>query len=161
MNNFYTFSYINSPIGIIFIKSTPAGVCQIDIGYNLNKDISIVCTKDSPVSIQLMEYFQGIRKNFNIKVDIKGTPFQMKVWKALSSIPYGSTKTYKDIAIEIGSPKGYRAVAQACSKNPVPIIIPCHRVVGSNGRLGGYSGGGGIKSKTYLLTLEKSGGQIV
>lgn len=83
----------------------------------------------------------------------EGTIFQRKVWHKIMKIPYGKTKTYKQIAIAIGHPHSYRAVGQACKKNPIPIIIPCHRVVGSNGSLGGYSRG--IGAKKYLLRLEK------
>lgn len=83
----------------------------------------------------------------------KGTPFQEKVWQELLKIPYGKTKTYKEIASAIGHPNAYRAVGQACKKNPLPIIIPCHRVIGSNGNLGGYSRG--KKMKMRLLEMEK------
>lgn len=83
-----------------------------------------------------------------------GTPFQQKVWREILRIPYGRTKTYKEIAIAIGHPRSYRAVGQACKENPIPIIIPCHRVTGSNGGLGGYSRG--KKLKMRLLEMEKA-----
>ena len=86
---------------------------------------------------------------------LKGTNFQIKVWKELKKIPIGKTKTYKEIAIILGKPKAARAVANACKKNPYPIIIPCHRVIRSDGSLGGYSGNGGKKRKEKLLELEK------
>tara|TARA_B100000959_G_C14612621_1_gene472718 strand:- start:157 stop:456 length:300 start_codon:yes stop_codon:yes gene_type:complete len=89
----------------------------------------------------------------NIK--LKGTNFQIKVWNELKKIPIGKTKTYKEIAIILGKPKAARAVANACKKNPYPIIIPCHRVIKSDGSLGGYSGNGGKKRKKKLLELEK------
>ena len=85
---------------------------------------------------------------------LKGTEFQIKVWNEIAKIPKGKTKSYKEIAIAIKRPKSYRAVANACGKNPYPIKIPCHRVVGSNGYLGGYSGKGGIKQKKSLLKKE-------
>ena len=85
---------------------------------------------------------------------LNGTEFQNLVWKEISRIPYGQTKSYKDIAVRIGHPNSSRAVANACGKNPYPIIIPCHRVICSNGKLGGYSGTGGISEKRRLLKNE-------
>ena len=83
-----------------------------------------------------------------------GTPFQIKVWKEIAKIPKGKTKTYKEIAIKIGHPNSARAVANACGKNPYPLIIPCHRVIRSDGSMGGYSGKGGVKIKRFLLKKE-------
>ncbi|NLC45483.1 MAG: methylated-DNA--[protein]-cysteine S-methyltransferase, partial [Clostridiales bacterium] len=97
---------------------------------------------------QLMEYFIGQRKSFDLPLAPKGTPFQLKVWKALLDIPYGETRSYKDIAIAVGNPKASRAVGMANNRNPISIIIPCHRVIGSNGKLVGY--GGGLSVKEYL-----------
>ena len=85
---------------------------------------------------------------------LEGTNFQRTVWKEISKIPFGETRTYKDIAIAIGKPNSSRAVANACAKNPYPVIIPCHRVIRSDGKLGGYSGVGGVKKKKELLKLE-------
>lgn len=85
---------------------------------------------------------------------LEGTNFQRTVWKEISKIPFGETRTYKDIAIAIGKPNSSRAVANACGKNPYPVIIPCHRVIKSDGKLGGYSGAGGVKKKKELLKLE-------
>ena len=85
---------------------------------------------------------------------LKGTEFQIKVWKEIVKIPYGETITYKDLAVAIGKPNSYRAVANACGKNPYPPTIPCHRVIRSDGKLGGYSGKGGIKTKKKLLKEE-------
>ena len=86
--------------------------------------------------------------------NLKGTEFQKKVWKEILKIPKGQTRTYKDIALSIGSPKSYRAVANACGKNPFPVTIPCHRVVKSDGSIGGYSAKGGVKKKKILLLGE-------
>lgn len=86
--------------------------------------------------------------------NLKGTEFQKKVWKEILKIPKGQTRTYKDIALSIGSPKSYRAVANACGKNPLPVTIPCHRVVKSDGSIGGYSAKGGVKKKKILLSGE-------
>ncbi len=101
---------------------------------------------------QLQEYFEGHRKDFALPLDPKGTQFQKDVWKALGMIPYGQTCSYKQIAEKVGSPKAYRAVGMANNKNPISIIIPCHRVIGANGKMVGY--GGGLHIKEYLLALE-------
>lgn len=103
--------------------------------------------------LQLKEYLSGKRKNFNIEIEMIGTEFQKKVWKELLNIPYGETRSYKDIAIAIGNGKACRAVGNANNKNPIAIIVPCHRVVGSNGSMTGYAGGIDIKEK--LLKIEK------
>jgi methylated-DNA-[protein]-cysteine S-methyltransferase len=108
----------------------------------------------SMATIQLDEYFQGKRTTFSLPFKLTGTPFQLAVWKKLQNIPYGQTTSYKEIAQKINKPKAYRAVGMANNKNPLPIIIPCHRVIGSNGKLIGYAGG--LNLKNYLLELEKS-----
>jgi methylated-DNA-[protein]-cysteine S-methyltransferase len=102
---------------------------------------------------QLLEYFSGQRKNFDIPIEMEGTPFQKKVWEALLSIPYGETRSYEDIAYQIGSPKACRAVGGANNRNRIMIVVPCHRVIGKNGRLVGYACG--IDSKELLLDIEK------
>ena len=103
--------------------------------------------------LQLKEYLSGKRKNFDIEIEMIGTEFQKKVWKELLNIPYGETRSYKDIAIAIGNEKACRAVGNANNKNPIAIIVPCHRVIGSNGSMTGYAGGLDIKEK--LLKIEK------
>lgn len=108
----------------------------------------------SMATIQLDEYFQGKRTIFSLPFKLTGTPFQLAVWKELQNIPYGKTTSYKEIAQKINKPKACRAVGMANNKNPLPIIIPCHRVIGSNGKLIGYAGG--LKLKNYLLELEQS-----
>lgn len=108
----------------------------------------------SMATIQLDEYFQGKRTIFSLPFKLTGTPFQLAVWKELQNIPYGQTTSYKEIAQKINKPKACRAVGMANNKNPLPIIIPCHRVIGSNGKLIGYAGG--LNLKNYLLELEKS-----
>lgn len=104
------------------------------------------------VVTQLREYFAGERQDFDVPLAGAGTPFQQKVWEALTTIPYGATATYRDIAIAIGSPKAVRAVGLANGRNPISVIVPCHRVVGANGSLTGY--GGGLAAKQLLLDLE-------
>lgn len=102
---------------------------------------------------QIQEYLRGKRKTFDLPMCPSGTEFQQKVWNALRDIPYGETKSYKDIAIAVGNEKACRAVGMANNRNPISIIIPCHRVIGKNGKLIGY--GGGLHIKEYLLKLEK------
>lgn len=116
--------------------------------YNRKKELFQALT------IQLDDYFEGKREHFDLPVLLKGTDFQQKVWQALSEIPYGVVVSYKDIAISAGSPKAVQAVGQANRANPIPIIIPCHRCVKSNGELGGYNGAD-VDKKQYLLALEK------
>ena len=103
---------------------------------------------------QLTEYLKGERKSFDLPILIKGTTFQQQVWKALLEIPYGETRSYKQIAEAIGNPKAVRAVGMANNRNPLLIVVPCHRVIGANGKLVGY--GAGIEMKEFLLRLEKS-----
>lgn len=103
--------------------------------------------------IQLEEYFAGKRKNFDLPLAPKGTDFQKRVWKALTDIPYGETRTYGEIAAAVGNPKAARAVGMANNKNPIGIIVPCHRVVGADGKLVGYAGG--MEKKEWLLNLEQ------
>ncbi len=102
---------------------------------------------------QLYEYLAGKREVFDIPLALEGTPFQKAVWKALQDIPYGETRSYRDIAESIGRPKACRAVGMANNKNPIAIFVPCHRVIGSSGKLVGYAGGMDVKEK--LLALEK------
>ncbi len=103
---------------------------------------------------QLGEYFKGKRKKFNLPLKLDGTPFQKQVWKELSKIPFGKVISYKDLAQKVGKPKAFRAVGNANGKNKFPIILPCHRVIASNGSLGGY--GLGLASKKILLVHEKA-----
>lgn len=102
---------------------------------------------------QIEEYLKGKRKTFDLPISPSGTEFQIKVWNVLKEIPYGETKSYKDIAIAVGNEKACRAVGMANNRNPISIIIPCHRVIGKNGKLIGY--GGGLPIKEYLLKLER------
>jgi len=102
---------------------------------------------------ELDEYFEGKRKTFDIPLRTHGTPFQEKVWAALRAIPYGEVRSYKEVAEAIGHPKAYRAVGMANNANPIFIIVPCHRVIGSDGSLTGY--GGGLPMKRALLSLER------
>jgi methylated-DNA-[protein]-cysteine S-methyltransferase len=124
---------------------------------NLESDIENTRIYETPLikeaSRQLFEYLTGKRKIFDLPLAAQGTEFQQAVWDALQLIPYGETRSYKDIAAEVGNPKACRAVGMANNRNNIAIIIPCHRVIGANGKLIGY--GGGLDKKAYLLELEK------
>ena len=104
--------------------------------------------------LEIKEYLNGERKNFDFTYNLTGTEFQKKVWTALALIPYGETRSYKEIAIVVGNPKASRAVGMANNKNPISIAVPCHRVIGTNGMLVGYAGG--VRMKKTLLDLEKN-----
>ena len=104
---------------------------------------------------ELLEYFRGKRRAFDLPLDPRGTPFQRRVWEALAAVPYGETVTYGALARRAGSPKAVRAVGQANHRNPLPILLPCHRVVGADGSLTGYAGG--LELKRFLLDLEGAG----
>ncbi|EAF3073355.1 methylated-DNA--[protein]-cysteine S-methyltransferase [Listeria monocytogenes] len=147
-----------SPVGELFI--TIEDGCIMNISYDKPRNWELldgnIIEKElfQELMIQLASYFEGERENFDLPMLIKGTDFQKKVWQALSEIPYGAVVSYKDIAISAGSPKAVQAVGQANRANPIPIIIPCHRCVKSNGELGGYNGTD-VDKKQYLLALEK------
>ena len=124
------------------------------IAYTENeKEQGIRSELSDKTVLQLEEYFDGRRKEFDIPIKLRGTEFQKKVWNELLKIPYGATVSYKDIAIKIGNPKACRAVGMANHNNPILIIVPCHRVINENNKLGGYALGLDLKSK--LLELEK------
>lgn len=146
------YQYLNSPIG--FIKITADNEAIFEVIYVEKKEDENPNLLTRAAANQLMEYFMGKRTIFELPLAPVGTPFQQTVWKALCSIPYGKTVSYGEIAKLIGNPKASRAVGMANNRNPISIIIPCHRVIGANGKLVGY--GGGIEKKLYLLNLEKA-----
>ena len=145
---------IDSPIGKIEIIEENEKITELNI-YNEKKNNII--EKDTKLLLetqkQLKEYFEGKRTKFEIPLNPKGTEFMKKVWKELLKIPYGEVRTYKEIAEKVGNSKASRAVGMANNKNPIPIIIPCHRVIGSNNKLVGYALG--LDMKKYLLDLER------
>jgi methylated-DNA-[protein]-cysteine S-methyltransferase len=148
---------MQSPLGALLLASTEKGLCGIFFGGSrpaakANEFWMESEEKLRPCRLELEEYFGGDLKEFTCPLDLRGTPFQKRCWEALRKIPYGKVCSYADIAREIGSPLAFRAVGQANHNNPVPIIVPCHRVVGSNGTLTGY--GGGLSLKEKLLQLE-------
>ncbi|MBZ0300153.1 MAG: methylated-DNA--[protein]-cysteine S-methyltransferase [Anaerolineae bacterium] len=154
----------DSPLGTIYVARNAAGVCSLDFGVSEDDFVlhldALARTEYKPVALdaaiaQLAEYFAGRRQRFDVPVDLSGmTPFQQNVLHAAASIPAGKVWTYGQMAQTIGKPRASRAVGQALGSNPVPIIVPCHRVVGSDGSMTGYSGGGGVASKKWLLHLE-------
>ncbi len=107
---------------------------------------------------ELHEYFSGERKAFSLPLDLNGTPFQNSVWKALLAIPFGETRSYQQLANQLGNPKATRAVGAANGRNPISIVVPCHRVIGSSGKLTGFAGG--LEAKTFLLELEGQGARL-
>ena len=107
---------------------------------------------------QLGEYFAGRRKTFSVSLDMRGTPFQKNVWEALLAIPFGETKSYGQLAKQLGNPRATRAVGAANGRNPISIIVPCHRVIGSSGKLTGFAGG--LETKAHLLDLEERGTRL-
>jgi methylated-DNA-[protein]-cysteine S-methyltransferase len=155
------FKKIKSPIGDLFLVASDAALIGIIYPQNWSeyksKNLGLIKGDNKIIKQtekQLSEYWLGQRKTFDIPLSLKGTEFQMKAWKALTKIPFGKTKTYKEQAQLIKSEKAVRAVGTANGKNPISIIVPCHRVIGSNQTLTGY--GGGLKNKEYLLNLEKA-----
>jgi O-6-methylguanine DNA methyltransferase len=167
METIYYASF-NSPfLRKVFVASTERGVCIVDFlktekaflkelrgsfrGRVIKDD-----RKNRSGLNQLKKYLKGELRRFDCKLDLNGTRFQKKVWSALAKIPYGQTRSYKDIAQAIGHPKAFRAVGNANGQNSIPLIVPCHRVIESNGGLGGF--GHGVKVKKQLLDFEKTHG---
>ena len=147
-------AYCVSPIGPVEVSGTPEGILSVTfVKTRLPNDRNLPeCVKEG--IRQLDEYFRGARKTFSLKLLLQGTPFQKIVWQQLNKIPHGKMVSYGDVARAIGKPNAYRAVGNANNKNPIAIIIPCHRVIGSDGKLVGY--GGGLWRKEWLLNHEKS-----
>ncbi|MFY0543661.1 methylated-DNA--[protein]-cysteine S-methyltransferase [Brevibacillus sp. H7] len=161
------YTVMNSPIGPLLLASTEEGLCFIEFGEeeialpNLQRwcrktFLGAVPIPDDEMNRaakqQLEEYLAGTRTAFDLPIRLYGTPFQKAVWTELTRIPYGETRSYKDIALSIGAVKAVRAIGGANNRNPIPIVVPCHRVIGSNGALVGY--GGGLAIKEHLLKLE-------
>ncbi len=145
-------SYFKSPIGTMELVATDVGLSSLIF---LDKDITsdtITPPELRDAATQIKEYFEGKRTEFDLKLDIQGTEFQLTVWKKLIEIPYSETISYLQLAKRIGNVKAIRAVGTANGRNPISIITPCHRVIGSNGDLTGY--GGGLWRKDWLLKLE-------
>ena len=162
-------AWIESPLGALVAAATSEGICLLEFSdrrmleHQFTKlrshfKCAIVPGENSHIAQlrqELEEYFQGKRKKFSVKLVFPGSPFEQQVWNTLLKIPCGSTVSYEEIAVSIGSPKASRAVGRANGMNRIAIVIPCHRVINKNGELGGY--GGGLRRKQMLLALERSG----
>lgn len=150
---------LNTKIGKVYLVASEKGLRGVFLDKQSVPMVKMPLSKDAIGKIlsqavdEMNEYFAGKRTKFNVPLDLQGTPFQVRVWKELLKIPFGKTCSYRDIAKKIKNPKAVRAVGGANGKNPVCIIVPCHRVIAADGSLGGYSGGLNVKRK--LLALEQ------
>jgi len=149
-----------SPLGTLLLAASERGLCGVYFEEHKYFDGPTGWQRDAQqvhlqnAMRQLDAYFDGRRNSFDITLDLRGTPFQQAVWTALQTLPYGATTTYQQIAQRVANPRAIRAAGTAIGRNPVSIIVPCHRVVGASGALSGYAGG--IERKRYLLALEKT-----
>jgi O-6-methylguanine DNA methyltransferase len=159
------FGYDNyrAPFGCIHIIMDESGVVRVDLtpegwqeAFSEFGDLERDQTRCQEAVNQLDEYFHGLRRQFTVPLSMKGPQFSQRVWQELIHIPYGQTRSYAEIAQAIGKPKSYRAVGQANRRNPLPIFIPCHRVIGKDGSMTGYIGKQYINIKEELLELESS-----
>jgi O-6-methylguanine DNA methyltransferase len=147
----------SSPLGLLEVESADTGVTRVRLGARgkpreVGDGDALECARSA--RSEILSYLDGDLKRFTVPVVLEGTPFQRAVWAQLLAIPYGKTRTYGDIAAELGKPRAARAVGTACGANPIPILVPCHRIVAGNGSLGGF--GGGVRMKHDLLELERS-----
>lgn len=160
----YYFKMMPSPVGELKLVASDRGLAAVLWENDDPKRVRFLPQVEQPDNAilqeterQLWEYFSGKRREFTLTLDFVGTTFQKQVWAALVTIPWGETRSYGDIARQIGNPTAVRAVGAANGRNPISIIAPCHRVIGSNGRLTGFAGG--LQTKAYLLRIE-GGGQL-
>jgi methylated-DNA-[protein]-cysteine S-methyltransferase len=159
-------SVIDSPVGPLFLRTTSRGIRRLEFLRDAmdreSKRQSISADGDSEfaaeVEKQVTEYFEGARRSFDLPLDLTGTDFQLSIWRAIADVRFGETLTYSQIAASVGRPTSYRAAGNACGANPVVIIVPCHRIVGTDRGLHGF--GGGLDTKTFLLRHEGSLGAI-
>jgi len=155
----YVYKTMPSPVGELKLVASDRGLAAILWEGDSPHRVPLRASKEDkahPILLeterQLNEYFSGRRKQFELKLDFVGTPFQKSVWAALLTIPFGETRSYADIARQLGNPKAVRAVGAANGKNPISIVAPCHRVIGASGKLVGFAGG--LETKARLLELE-------
>lgn len=149
----YYYDFLESPMGLIKITASESAL----VSLSLITQADIIATPNIITDLcktQLNEYFMNQRREFTLPLELNGTKFQKSVWNELLKIPYGKTASYKDVAVSLGNPNASRAVGGAVNKNPLFIVVPCHRVIGSNGALVGFALG--IDKKTYLLDIEKN-----
>ena len=148
------YEFYESALGPLTIGDTDGAVSSISFGkIPLKEGVQKETDLTLQTAKEIAEYLAGERTAFDLPLRPEGTPFQKRVWEALLTIPYGETRSYRDIAVLAGSPKGFRAVGMANNRNPIAVVIPCHRVIGADGRLVGY--GGGLDIKEALLQLER------
>jgi O-6-methylguanine DNA methyltransferase len=154
-----SFTRTSSPVGPLFLAASAKGLVRLEFEARVmkmdSKAIELHESKQAlaPYLCELNEYFAGERREFSIPLDLRGTDFQLACWRALLDIPYGETRIYGDIARAIGHPQAFRAVGMSNNRNPVAIVVPCHRVIAAGGSLCGY--GGGLDIKRKLLDLEQ------
>jgi methylated-DNA-[protein]-cysteine S-methyltransferase len=147
------YQYLESPLGRLRLLSDGRAITAIEFaGQHGNQGIEQADPTLELCQRQLLEYFEGRRRTFEMPLAAPGTDFQQQVWSSLSDIPYGQLRSYRDIAIACNRPRAMRAVGTANGRNPIPIVVPCHRVIGSDGSLTGYAGG--LAAKRLLLELE-------
>lgn len=151
------FASLNSPIGLVEVTSTATHIVSVYFVEQSHRETTKPQVLIEAIE-QLQQYFNGQRTIFNVPYRLEGTVFQQSVWQALTTVPYGETASYKDIAIAINNEKAVRAVGMTNSKNPLSIIVPCHRIIGTNGKLTGYAGG--VWRKEWLLHHEQNGGTV-
>ena len=158
----HVFKWIESPVGLLKLVGNEAGLSALLWENDRPQRVRLGAMVENPVhpvlcraERQLAEYFRGERRAFDIELAFVGTPFQNMVWRALLTIPYGETRSYSQIAHQVGNPKAVRAVGAANGRNPISIITPCHRVIGASGTLTGFAGG--LEAKRHLLDLEIQG----
>lgn len=149
VSNYFVY---NTPLGRLTIASDGSSITHVLFGSCELDGVRRATSLTNEASNQLQEYLAGKRRCFDLPIAPSGTEFQLRVWRALRSIPYGETRTYAEVAEMIGSPRSSRAVGSANNRNPIPIIIPCHRVIGTNGNLVGYAAG--VHIKKWLLDME-------
>ena len=149
------YSEIESPVGRLLLSGEPGCLRVLSFGGQPKETWREDPTPFQQVIEQLRAYFEGELHEFSVALDPEGTPFQTRVWRELERIPYGETISYGQLAERIGNPKASRAVGLANGSNPIPIIVPCHRVIGSNGKLTGYGGGLPIKEKLLALVRRQ------
>lgn len=157
MTEAFFYSLMQSPVGPLLLAASEKGLYRVQFGASLPAAAGKEMWMEAPQKLrecedQLQAYFRGELRDFTVRLDLRGTPFQVRCWEALRRIPYGATCSYRELAESVGSPRGFRAVGQANHNNPIAIIVPCHRVIGANGMLTGY--GGGLSVKEKLLRLE-------
>lgn len=148
----HTFFVYRTPLGRVTIGSDGAAVTQVAFGpVRFNGDLRATALTNR-ASSEVLEYLAGKRRSFDVPLRLEGTAFQRAVWDEVARIPYGQTRTYEEVARALGNPRALHAVGGACARNPVPILVPCHRVVGVGGRVGGYVADPSIKR--FLIELE-------